>query len=417
MLELLKNGSGIHIKKKNRGKFTEYCHGKVTQECINKGKHSSNPAIRKRATFADNSRKWAKKGELGMMMPVPSPYKDFIDKNYNSHYIDNKGQLKNRIYNWDTFDKMYKEGKSRKIPYNTLIALMSNVAVESGGYEDQRQIDWNHKKGTPWRYLPNGGQGLLQYNIVPKNQRQAIYDSVMTPHNSETNYWKGRDTHRSRLSRGEYNLKDSIKHYRLNYVRPGAPALEKTYIIGNYLSRIYPRYQQGGNIFSNIGKFLKSDTGQSVIGLGKSLIGGIKDFKQQNKLYNSQVSDIENNYNQILNSVGDYSNEAMSELNQLKNQNKDNNYSSIDYYRIKNRYNTQAYNQAKRQADSYKFMALSNINKPILNLSGFSESLLNLGNSIFKNNNIKTPTRKEIDQKFSSNYNQVMKDVNKKLTI
>jgi hypothetical protein len=26
----LKKGSGIHIKKKNRGKFTEYCGGEVT---------------------------------------------------------------------------------------------------------------------------------------------------------------------------------------------------------------------------------------------------------------------------------------------------------------------------------------------------------------------------------------------------
>lgn len=51
-----KKGGGIHIKKENRGKFTEYCGGKVTQECIQKGKNSSNPAIRKRATFADNAR-------------------------------------------------------------------------------------------------------------------------------------------------------------------------------------------------------------------------------------------------------------------------------------------------------------------------------------------------------------------------
>ena len=29
-----KKGKGIHIKKKNRGKFTEYCGGEVTDECI-----------------------------------------------------------------------------------------------------------------------------------------------------------------------------------------------------------------------------------------------------------------------------------------------------------------------------------------------------------------------------------------------
>jgi len=47
-----KSGNKIHIKKANRGKFTEYCGGKVTQECINRGKNSSDPKIRKRATFA-----------------------------------------------------------------------------------------------------------------------------------------------------------------------------------------------------------------------------------------------------------------------------------------------------------------------------------------------------------------------------
>lgn len=54
----LKKGSGIHIKKKNRGKFTEYCGGKVTDECINKAKKSKNPILRKRATFAENARAW-----------------------------------------------------------------------------------------------------------------------------------------------------------------------------------------------------------------------------------------------------------------------------------------------------------------------------------------------------------------------
>lgn len=53
-----KNGSKIHIKKKNRGKFTEYCGGTVTDKCIKKGKRSSSSTIRKRAIFAENSKKW-----------------------------------------------------------------------------------------------------------------------------------------------------------------------------------------------------------------------------------------------------------------------------------------------------------------------------------------------------------------------
>lgn len=56
-----KSGGSIHIKKKNRGKFTDYCGGKVTEECIRKGKNSSNPTTRKRANFAANARKWKHK--------------------------------------------------------------------------------------------------------------------------------------------------------------------------------------------------------------------------------------------------------------------------------------------------------------------------------------------------------------------
>lgn len=54
---ILKKG-GIHIKKKNRGKFTEYCGGKVSEECIARGKKSKNPLTRRRANFASVVRKW-----------------------------------------------------------------------------------------------------------------------------------------------------------------------------------------------------------------------------------------------------------------------------------------------------------------------------------------------------------------------
>ena len=47
-----KSGGSIKIKKKNIGSFTRYCNGKVTEECIRKGKNSSNPTTRKRANFA-----------------------------------------------------------------------------------------------------------------------------------------------------------------------------------------------------------------------------------------------------------------------------------------------------------------------------------------------------------------------------
>lgn len=57
-IELYKKGHKIHIKKQNRGKFTEYCGGNVTDACIQRGKNSSDPKVRKRATFAANARTW-----------------------------------------------------------------------------------------------------------------------------------------------------------------------------------------------------------------------------------------------------------------------------------------------------------------------------------------------------------------------
>jgi len=51
----------IKIKASKKGTFTTYCGGKVTTKCIAKGKKSPSKAIRKKATFAANARKWKKK--------------------------------------------------------------------------------------------------------------------------------------------------------------------------------------------------------------------------------------------------------------------------------------------------------------------------------------------------------------------
>lgn len=48
-------------QKGTKGAFTEYCGGKVTQACIEKGKKSSNPTIRKRAVLAETFRKISRK--------------------------------------------------------------------------------------------------------------------------------------------------------------------------------------------------------------------------------------------------------------------------------------------------------------------------------------------------------------------
>lgn len=64
-----KKGGGIHIKESTKGSFTKYCKGKVTQKCIDKAKRSGNKKLVKKSIFAENSRKWAKKHQLGGMVP------------------------------------------------------------------------------------------------------------------------------------------------------------------------------------------------------------------------------------------------------------------------------------------------------------------------------------------------------------
>lgn len=88
-----KNGNKIHIKEKNKGKFTQYCGGKVTSECIQKGKNSSDPKIRKRATFAANARTWkhVQKHQLGGLVKLARPLLRKVlsaSKSIPEHYFD-----------------------------------------------------------------------------------------------------------------------------------------------------------------------------------------------------------------------------------------------------------------------------------------------------------------------------------------
>ena len=89
-IEFLKSGQKIKIKKENRGKFTEYCGGKVTQECIDKGKKSSSSKIRKQAVFAENARSWNK----GTKKYQTGGY--FYDSNRNNEY-----ELSEELFNPD----------------------------------------------------------------------------------------------------------------------------------------------------------------------------------------------------------------------------------------------------------------------------------------------------------------------------
>ena len=216
-----KDGGGIHIKKKNRGKFTEYCGGKVTSECIARGKRSSSPTIRKRATFAANARKWKHEdgGPLfthggiwdngltyineggsheenpfeGVQMGVdPQGIPNLVEEGevvYNDYVFSNrlkvpkeakkKLKLKGTTFA-DAAKEINKESEERPndpISKNGLESSMSQLMMVQ---EDMRAKKQRNKYAKGGRLFPDGG-------LVPYSNFTSIGDDFYTP--EYMNFW------------------------------------------------------------------------------------------------------------------------------------------------------------------------------------------------------------------------------------
>ena len=117
-IEAFKKGNKIHIKKENRGKSTDYCGGKVTSECIQRGKNSSDPKIRKRATFAANVRTW--KHQSGGILEDRSAEKQKYDEWNQLPAID---KLKR---NFTIAKQFISESPKAENVYNAIQALFGN---------------------------------------------------------------------------------------------------------------------------------------------------------------------------------------------------------------------------------------------------------------------------------------------------
>lgn len=134
-------GGGIHIKKANRGKFTEYCGGKVTSECISRGKRSSSPAVRKRATFAANARKWHDDGGPLEEYDWDSLYwdsKPALPKILDSEYISDRWEAENhRREGWVSPDNSYTPHPSAEGGRKT-VGPGIKLGVHEGFKEDRR---------------------------------------------------------------------------------------------------------------------------------------------------------------------------------------------------------------------------------------------------------------------------------------
>lgn len=161
---LFDEGGGIHIKKKNRGKFTAYCGGTVTDACISRGLNSDNPTTRKRATFAANARKWSK-AEGGFLDDYSKPIPGVI---YNGAY-DSISE----------YPDMFTHG-----------GVFSNGVVKVGEGDSHEN---NPRGGVPMGVAPDGQPNLVEegevvFNDYVFSNRLKADDSLLEAFNLAPKY-------------------------------------------------------------------------------------------------------------------------------------------------------------------------------------------------------------------------------------
>ena len=144
-IPMLANGSGIHIKKENRGKFTETKKrtGKTTEELT----HSKNPLTRKRAIFAQNSRKL--KHEDGGEVHKPNGHRSILDNGW----FKTKDLKKNHPLT-------YQQGGNFQISNSQPQVLQRYISLVNQGIPQQAAFDTSHlsivEDGRPGKYYSFG---------------------------------------------------------------------------------------------------------------------------------------------------------------------------------------------------------------------------------------------------------------------
>lgn len=329
-IPMLANGSGIHIKKENRGKFTETKKrtGKTTEELT----HSKNPLTRKRAIFAQNAKKW--KHEDGGEVHKPNGHRSILDngwfktkdlkKNHPLTYQQGgnftTGALVDAIYD-NGIEQKYGKGNYNNVNNK----LLSQLTLDSRGhYSDKVKLS-NHpthpsrgrfnKSGTKF-YLtdfgmqnPNltlfgtadgnqdsqttmiykGGVVLPEITVTPKQGRYIdnTYDQIKIYPNTIKKHQQG----------GNFQISNSqpqvLQRY-ISLVNQGIP--QQAAFDTSHLSIVEDgrpgKYYSFGRRASNLGGWTKNATDSLTNGRYKNLqnVQNFGQFKQglKQKNYNNR---------------------------------------------------------------------------------------------------------------------------------
>ena len=326
----LAKGSGIHIKKENRGKFTatKKRTGKTTEELT----HSKNPLTRKRAIFAQNAKKWKHKD--GGEVHKPNGHRSILDngwfktkdlkKNHPLTYQQGGNFTTRALANtiWE-FSNQVKYGNGNYNNVNN--KLLSQLTLDSRGhYSDKVKLS-NHpthpsrgrfnKSGTKF-YLtdfgmqnPNltlfgtadgnqdgqttmiykGGVVLPEITVTPKQGRYIdnTYDQIKIYPNTIKKHQQG----------GPFQISNSqpqvLQRY-ISLVNQGIP--QQAAFDTSHLSMIEDgrpgKYYSFGKRASNLGGWTKNATDSLTNGRYKNLqnVQNFGQFKQglKQKNYNTR---------------------------------------------------------------------------------------------------------------------------------
>ena len=364
----LAKGSGIHIKKENRGKFTKTKKrtGKTTEELT----HSKNPLTRKRAIFAQNAKKW--KHEDGGEVHKPNGHRSILDngwfktkdlkKNHPLTYQQGgnftTGALADTI--WE-FPNQVKYGNGNYNNVNN--KLLSQLTPDSRGhYSDKVKLS-NHpthpsrgrfnKSGTKF-YLtdfgmqnPNltlfgtadgnqdgqttmiykGGVVLPEITVTPKQGKYIdnTYDQIKIYPNTIKKHQQG----------GPFQISNSqpqvLQRY-ISLVNQGIP--QQAAFDTSHLSMIEDsrpgKYYSFGKRASNLGGWTKNATDSLTNGRYKNLqnVQNFGQFKQELKqknyntrpaFYNIEMNRGRNRDKQIINQWNKQ--QGLNPIAQIYNQN------------------------------------------------------------------------------------------------
>lgn len=187
----LAKGSGIHIKKENRGKFTatKKRTGKTTEELT----HSKNPLTRKRAIFAQNAKKW--KHEDGGNVHKPNGHRSILDNGW----FKTKDLKKNHplTYQWGgsfttgaLVDAIYDNGTEQKYGkgnYNNFNPkLLSQLKPNENNHYDDIVKYKNHPTHPSRGKFNKSGTKFYMTDFGMKNPNLTLFGTADGDQDSQT---------------------------------------------------------------------------------------------------------------------------------------------------------------------------------------------------------------------------------------